>query len=334
MIEQTSLQRDVQSSRSGTAPRVLLARSPAMVRVLELTRRLALVDSTVLIAGESGVGKERIARLLHDESARSRKPFVAVNCGALSEALFESELFGYARGAFTGAVRDHAGLFEAADHGTLLLDEVGDIAPNLQVKLLRALQEREVRRIGETTSRRVNVRVIASTNRDLTADVEAGRFRLDLFHRLNVVSLRIPPLRDRREDIRELADSLLTEFASRLSRPIRGFTDDAVMRLLAHDWPGNVRELENAVEGACVLAEGSLIEIQDLPETVQRSAPTLHLLAGPIRPLCEVEQECIMAALAQNAGNRSRTAEQLRISQATLYRKLRRFSPLPIASNP
>jgi transcriptional regulator with PAS, ATPase and Fis domain len=200
----------------------MIVRSATMRRLVDLARRIAKVDSTVLITGESGTGKELIARLVHDESARGLGPFVAVNCGAITESLLESELFGHERGAFTGATQDRIGLFEAANGGTLLLDEIGDVSPSMQVKLLRVLQEREIRRVGESKSRPVNVRVVAATNRELAADIAAGRFRKDLFYRLNVVQLHVPPLRDRREDILPLARVLLADAAARVKRPVTG----------------------------------------------------------------------------------------------------------------
>src|SRR5205809_2694486 len=229
-----------------TMPAGLVASSPAMLRTLDLARRVAKVDSTVLITGESGAGKERIARLIHDESTRAAGPFIAVNCGAITETLLESELFGHARGAFTGATADRPGLFEAANGGTLLLDEVGEVSPGMQVKLLRALQEREIRRVGENRNRRIDVRVLAATNRDLAQGVAGGDFRQDLYYRLKVVELHVPPLRERRDDILPLARVLLAESALRMKRKITGLAPAAADQLVRYEWPGNVRELENA----------------------------------------------------------------------------------------
>jgi two-component system response regulator HydG len=302
----------------------VVARSAAMERVLDLARRVAKVDSTVLLTGESGVGKERIARLVHQDSSRTAGPFVAVNCGAVAEGLLESELFGHARGAFTGASQDRAGLFEAAHGGTLFLDEIGEVPPPMQVKLLRALQEREVRRVGENRDRKVDVRVVAATNRDLLAEVHAARFRQDLYYRLRVVEIRVPPLRERREDVLPLARTFLAEAAARSGRKATGFTPAAANQLVRYGWPGNVRELENAVERAVVLSRGSRIDVDDLPEEVSRAVPSGYGAADG-RPLAQVEQDYILSVLRASGGNRARAAEQLGIGTATLYRKLKRY---------
>ncbi|MHB8079262.1 MAG: sigma 54-interacting transcriptional regulator, partial [Candidatus Krumholzibacteriia bacterium] len=247
-----------------------------------------------------------------------------VTAKLLTESLLESELFGHVRGAFTGAAQDRIGLFEAANGGTLLLDEIGDVSPGLQVKLLRVLQEREIRRVGENRSRPVNVRVMAATNRELTTDIAEGRFRKDLYYRLNVVQLHVPSLRNRREDILPLARVLLAETAARLRRPVTGFTPRAADQLLRYNWPGNVRELENAMERAVALGGGNLLELEDLPEEVRQAIPT-PTLAGPVRALDEIEKDYIMAVLDLNGGNQTRTAEQLGIGSATLYRKLKTY---------
>jgi len=305
-------------------PLGMITRSDAMRRVVDLARRIAKVDSTILITGESGTGKELIAHLVHNESARAPGPFIAVNCGAITESLLESELFGHARGAFTGAAQDRAGLFEAANGGTLLLDEIGDVSPGMQVKLLRVLQEREIRRVGENKSRPVNVRVMAATNRELAADIESGRFRKDLYYRLNVVQLHVPPLRSRREDVLPLARVLLAEAAERLKRTVTGLSPRAADQLLRYDWPGNVRELENAMERAVALGRANLVELDELPEEVRQAIPTPSV-SGPVRVLDEIEKDYIMAVLDLNGGNQTRTAEQLGIGSATLYRKLKSY---------
>lgn len=261
--------------------------SPAMEELVSLASRVAAVDSTVQIVGESGVGKERLARFIHDASPRARGPFVPINCGALPDALFESELFGHARGAFTGAVHDRPGLFEAADRGTLLLDEVGEVPLALQVKLLRALQEHEIRRVGENHQRKFNVRVMAATNRNLAVDVKERRFRSDLFYRLNVVELAIPPLRDRPEDLRGLVDTILARVAGQMRRPIIGYAPDALEQMLRYPWPGNIRELENAIERACALARGRLVELAGLPAEV-RTSQSLSIASEHVRPLREI----------------------------------------------
>ena len=309
-------------------PLGIVAKSPAMRRVVDLARRVAKVDSTVLITGESGSGKERVARLVHEESTRSAGPFIAVNCGAITETLLESELFGHARGAFTGATQDRPGLFEAANSGTLLLDEIGEVSPGMQVKLLRAIQEREIRRVGENKSRHVDVRIIAATNRDLAAGVVGGAFRQDLYYRLKVVELHVPPLRERREDILPLARVLLAGSALWMKRKISGLTPGAADQLLRYMWPGNVRELENAMERAVALAPGSRVEIEDLPEEIRQARTMPMTTMDTVRPLDEVEKEYILAALELNGGNQTHTAKQLQIGSATLYRKLKSYGIL------
>jgi DNA-binding NtrC family response regulator len=305
-------------------PLGLIARSAGMRRVVDLARRIAMVDATTLITGESGTGKERIAQLIHRESARAAGPFIAVNCGAISESLLESELFGHARGSFTDAGQDRAGLFEGANGGTLLLDEIGEVSPGMQVKLLRVLQEREIRRVGENKNRPVDVRVVAATNRDLATDIESGRFRKDLYYRLNVVQLHVPPLRDRREDLLPLARILLTQAAERFKRPDVGLSPRAADQLLRYEWPGNVRELENAMERAIALGQGNVVELDDLPEEVRQAIP-IPTVSGPVRPLEEIEKDYILAVLDLNQGNQTRTAEQLGIGTATLYRRLKSY---------
>jgi len=320
-------ERQLQSRRAlrqldPAAPASLVGTSPAMLRTLDLARRVAQVDSTVLITGESGVGKERIARSIHDESARTAGPFLAINCAAVPESLLESELFGHARGSFTGASQDRAGLFEAANGGTLLLDEIGDVPPAMQVKLLRVLQEREVRRVGENRARAINVRVLAATNRDLLADVHGARFRQDLYYRLRVVEIAVPPLRDRREDILPLARQLLASAAKRFGRKAPALTPDAANLLLRYGWPGNVRELENALERAVALARSDRIDVDDLPLEVA-ARPPADQASGEMRTLADVEHDHIAAVLQAVGGNRAKAAERLGIGAATLYRKLK-----------
>jgi two-component system, NtrC family, response regulator HydG len=303
----------------------IIAKSEAMQRVLDLARRVAEVDATVLITGESGAGKERIARLVHDESVRSSGPFIAVNCAAITETLLEAELFGHVRGAFTGATQDRPGLFEAANGGTLLLDEIGEVSAGMQVKLLRVLQEHELRRVGENKTRKVDVRVLAATNRDLADGVAGGNFRKDLYYRLNVVELRVPSLRERRDDVLPLAAVFLADAALQMKRKLLGLSAPAADQLLRYDWPGNVRELQNAMERAVALARGRYVELSDLPEEVRRAVPIAPLLLGAVRPLQDIEKDYILAALALNGGNQTRTADQLQIGSATLYRKLKSY---------
>ncbi len=306
-------------------PSGIVAQSVSMRNLVDLARRVAKVDSTVLITGESGVGKERVARLVHEESTRASGPFIAVNCGAITETLLESELFGHAHGAFTGATADRPGLFEGANRGTLLLDEIGEVSPGMQVKLLRALQEREIRRVGENKSRKVDVRILAATNRDLKQQVADGHFRQDLFYRLKVVELHVPALRERREDVLPLARTLLVESALRMKRPMTGLTPAAADQLLRHGWPGNVRELENAMERAVALARGTRVELEDLPEEIRQAFPVPVPSGGVVRPLEEIEKDYILAALELNHGNQTHTALQLKIGSATMYRKLKRY---------
>ncbi len=305
-------------------PSGIVARSDSMRRALKIARRVAAVESTVVVTGESGVGKERVARLVHLESARAGRPFVAFNCGAVSETLLESELFGHTKGSFTGADKDRAGLFEAAGGGTLLLDEIGEISAGMQVKLLRALQEKEVRRVGENRSRPIDVRLVAATNRDLAEEVAAGRFRRDLYYRLRVIELRVPPLRERTEDILPLARVFLDEIGGRMGRTVTGFTPRAADQLLRYEWPGNVRQLQNAVEHALALCGASRIDVDDLPEELRSAAPRSPV-AGHLRPLADVEREHIQAVVRAAGGNKTRAAATLRIGVATLFRKLRSY---------
>ena len=315
-------------ARDVEEPLGIVAKSAPMRQLVDLARRIAKVDSTVLLTGESGSGKERIARLVHDESTRSAGPFIAINCGAITETLLESELFGHARGAFTGATQDRPGLFEAAGGGTLLLDEVGEVSSGMQVKLLRVLQERQIRRVGENRNRPVDVRVVAATNRDLAHGVAGGEFRQDLYYRLKVVELHVPPLRERRDDMLPLARVLLAEAALRMKRKVSALSPRATDQLLRYEWPGNVRELENAMERAVALARGSRVELEDLPEEVRAAFPKPLAVEGLVRPLDEIERDYILAALKLNQGNQTRTAAALQIGSATLYRKLKSYGAL------
>jgi transcriptional regulator with PAS, ATPase and Fis domain len=294
--------------------------SAAMQRMMAVATRVAPLDSTVLITGESGVGKERLARWLHDASPRARGPFVAVNCGALADTLLESELFGHARGAFTGAVHDRRGVFEAAQGGTLFLDEIGEVSPAMQVKLLRVIQERQVMRVGETKPRSVDVRLIAATNRDLVQEVAHHRFRRDLYYRLRVIDLHVPPLRDRPDELLRLAHTLLSQTAARLRRSIVGYTPRALECLLDYAWPGNIRELEHAIERACAVVTGPEIDVDDLPDHVCRALPP-HTSSRDA--LAERELAYIRAVLDRHHGHRRRAAQELGMSLSTLKRRLR-----------
>ena len=304
----------------------LVARSARMRAVVNLAQRVAIVDSPVLLTGESGVGKERFAHLIHASSQRARAPFIPVNCGALPESLLESELFGHVKGAFTGADRDHLGLFEAAAGGTLLLDEVGEIPISMQVKLLRVLQDHEVRRVGSTETRAVNVRLLAATNRSLQEMVREKSFRMDLYYRLKVVSIEIPPLRERREDILPLAHQFVRRGCATYHCGPCSLSAAALDRLLAYSWPGNVRELEHAMERAVVLAEGKpKIEVSDLPPELigQDRSPATE--GNEPLLLAEVERRHILRVLERCGRNRKETAQALGIATNTLWRKLRAY---------
>ena len=301
-----------------------------MQEALDLAERVALTDTTVLITGESGTGKERIARLIHERSPRADGPFIAINCGAIAETLLDSELFGHVRGAFTGAVQTRPGIFEAANHGTLLLDEIGEISLGMQVKLLRVLQEREVRRVGDNQSRPFDVRILAATNRNLASQIESGSFRDDLYYRIRIVELQIPPLRERPEDILDLARVLLAESAERMKRNVTGFSPAAEAQLLGYDWPGNIRELENAMEHATALSRGSKVELSDLPREIRGSVPHFQPRPQSVRRLQDIAKEYILATLHLNEGNQAATAKQLGIGSATLHRKLKRYGYLSL----
>jgi two-component system response regulator AtoC len=299
-----------------------------MIEVLEVMERAAGFKATVLLTGESGTGKEVLARAIHAQSPRRSEAFVAVNCAAIPEALLESELFGHAKGAFTGADRARRGLFLEADGGTLFLDEVGELPTPLQAKLLRVLQEEEVRPLGDSKSRRVDVRVLAATARNLEAEVAAGRFREDLFYRLNVVRLAVPPLRERPKDIPLLVDHFLAHFRDTLGKPVRGISDEALERLVAYPWPGNVRELENVIERAIILASADRIGLSELPQNVavpQPGAPAAGR-AGDLslrRARRVVEIEVIQRALRATGGNRTHAARLLEISHRALLYKIK-----------
>jgi DNA-binding NtrC family response regulator len=310
----------------------LLGRAPAMIDLYKEIARVAPSRSTVLVVGESGTGKELVARSIHKHSPRAERNFVPVNCGALAETLLESELFGYTRGAFTGATADRKGLWEEADGGTLFLDEVGETSPAMQVKLLRALQEGEIRRVGSARSVNVDARVLAATNRDLEKEVKAGRFREDLFYRLSVVTLRVPSLRERRSDIPLLAERFLRAASENAGRGRLRLSEAALNRLVSYDWPGNVRELESAVEYAALHARGAEVAAEDLPPKLQTaevrqaaSRSPLAALYEDLPPLDELERRYLQHVLEATGGNRTRTAEILRIDRRTLYRMAERF---------
>jgi two-component system response regulator AtoC len=302
----------------------IVGQAPALAAVLDLVRRVAPTPATVLLRGDSGTGKELVARMIHALSPRAECPFVRVNCAALATSVLESELFGHERGSFTGAVSRRSGRFELANEGTLFLDEVGDLAPEVQVKLLRVLQEREFERVGGNETVRVDVRVISATNRDLEGAMAAGAFRQDLFYRLNVFPIRIPPLRDRPGDIEQLAAHFLARFVAAFGRNVTAISDGAVEKLCAYQWPGNVRELENVIERAVILARGSEISADDLDfgaRPVAAGEPPREL----DQALNELERSRLDAALAKHQGRKADVARELGINRSTLYYRLRKY---------
>jgi two-component system response regulator HydG len=308
----------------------IVGTADAMQAVYKIIDKVARTDATVAIAGESGTGKELVARAIHDASARSEGPFIAVNCGALAENLLESEIFGHERGAFTGAVRRKLGRFELADGGSLFLDEVGDIPASLQVKLLRVLQEQTFERVGGERTVRVDVRIIAATNRSLQDEVQAGRFREDLYYRLMMIPITLPPLRERREDIPLLVEHFIAKHAPRTNPDVKGLRDEALGRLMAYHWPGNVRELENAVAQALVFAESDRIDVAALPTVIQ-GEPDGDLLSVPKGEMAlpeildELERQLILKAFKRAKGVKTETARLLGIKTSALYYKLDKY---------
>jgi Nif-specific regulatory protein len=304
----------------------VIAESPAMQRLLRMVCRVAPAETTVLIEGESGSGKEVIARALHDLSPRRSKPFVAINCAVLTENLLESELFGHERGAFTGAVSQKKGKVELADGGTLFLDEIGELAPGLQAKLLRVLQQREFERVGGTRTLRLDVRVIAATNRDLQSEVKNGAFRKDLFHRLNVISIAAPPLRERPDDIIPLALHFLERGRSKAVRQVDGIGASAKHCLLRHSWPGNVRELENVIERALVLGDTALIESEDLPVSVRQTSVAQAAAPEFEESVSSAKRESILRAWVESEGDYRRAAILLGLHPNSLLRLIKRLN--------
>ncbi|MFO0567076.1 MAG: sigma-54 dependent transcriptional regulator [Polyangiaceae bacterium] len=308
----------------------ILAKSPSMQDIFRTIAKIAEYKTTVLVTGESGSGKELVARAIHRRSSRRGGPFVPVNCGAIPENLLESELFGHKKGAFTDAVADRRGLFEEADTGTLFLDEIGELPLGLQVKLLRVLEDEKIRRLGETRDIKVDVRIIAATHRDLTAETRAGRFREDLFYRLNVLPIHVPPLRERREDIPLMTEHFLTRNNARLGTNIRGMDSECRRLLYEYAWPGNVRELENTIERAMVLSEGEQLVAADLPERIReaRDPVQMQLTSGELsvkKTMRVIEEILIRRALQKTKGNRTRAAEILEISHRALLYKIKDY---------
>jgi DNA-binding NtrC family response regulator len=333
VFEQQTLRRETrqlrQRVRDRVAPNNIIGTSPPMQRVFEVVEQVAPSKATVLITGESGTGKELVANALHQRSPRANGPFIKLHCAALAESLLESELFGHEKGSFTGAAARKDGRFSLADGGTLFLDEIGEISPAIQVKLLRFLQEHEFERVGGTQTIRVDVRIIAATNRNLVEEVAKGRFREDLYYRLNVVSLEMPPLRDRRTDVPVLARFFLDKYAKENGKAIDGFAPETMDLLVSYDWPGNVRELENAIERSVVLTNGAQIEARALPPNVR---PKLTPSGMPIVPgatLADVEKFAILETLKSTGGSTSKAAEILGISVRTIQYRLHQYNEAP-----
>ena len=298
-----------------------------MQRVFSFVEKVAVTDSTILIHGESGTGKELIARAIHFRSTRAHGPFVSINCGALPESLLESELFGHVKGSFTGAIRDKEGLFKVATAGSFLLDEIGETTPAIQVKLLRVLQEKEIIPVGGTSPIKIEVRVIAATNRDLEEEVEKGRFRADLYYRLNVIPIRLPPLRERRDDIPLLVSHFLRKCRPDQADPSQAITKEAMQALVEYDWPGNVRELENIIERSVILQEGTVLEASDLPDGVRhrRAGPHRRLFEHTNVTLEELEKEYLVTVLNETGWQKKKASSILGINASTLYRKIQRY---------
>ncbi|HEY6907874.1 MAG: sigma-54-dependent transcriptional regulator [Deltaproteobacteria bacterium] len=333
-LEKRRLQRETVSLRDRVREQYrldgLVGDAPELRAVYEVVRQAAPTKATVLILGESGTGKEIIAHALHEESQRRDKPFVKVSCAALSETLLESELFGHERGSFTGALGRKEGRFELADGGTLFLDEIGEISPATQIKLLRVLQTREFERVGGTQTLKVDVRLVAATNRDLAAEVKAGKFREDLYYRLNVVAVTLPPLRRRKGDLPALASHFIEKYARLYGKDVRGLAPGTLNALLAHDWPGNVRELENAIERAVVLAQNREITADDLPPSLRGARPDRRE-AGSLIPgatLYEIEREAILRTLELVGGSTSRAADMLGISARKIQYRMKEYAQM------
>jgi len=321
--ENLMLRKELQRGTGRTETMVF--RSARFREVYDLTLQVASSDANILILGESGTGKELIASTIHANSPRAGKPFVSLNCAALSDTLLESQLFGHVRGAFTGAVINQKGLVEEADGGTLFLDEIGDVSPTVQAKLLRVIQEKDFIAVGTTRPRKVDVRFVAATNKDLANEVRDGRFREDLYYRLNVITINLPALRERREDIEPLARHFLDIYTAKMKKDVRDFEDDALAMLVDYDWPGNVRELENVMERAVILARSTAITAALLPIGRRREPSAVPKVSSPLVALDEVERQHIKAVLKRTGFHKSRTAEILGISRKTLDRKIVEF---------
>ena len=318
ITEVTRLKQELQETHSF---RNMVGKSPQMKEVFETIQNVALYDSTVFIDGESGTGKELVASAIHYESPRAGENLIKVNCSAFSDSLLESELFGHVKGAFTGALQERIGRFEEANQGTIFLDEVGDMSPNIQVKLLRVLQEKEIERVGENRTRKVDIRIIAATNKNLKQEVDAGRFREDLYYRLNVFPIHMPPLRGRKEDIPPLAERFIERWKSKHKKRINSLSGEALGKLMDHAWPGNVRELENAIEHACIKSTGPTIALSDLPAYLQNTSEGAKVK----RRRKWLTKKIVQDALKACEHNQTQAAEHLNIHRITLWRKMKEF---------
>jgi PAS domain S-box-containing protein len=319
ITEVTRLKKELQETHSF---RHMVGKSPQMKEVFATIQNVALYDSTVFIDGESGTGKELVASAIHYESPRAGENLIKVNCSAFSDSLLESELFGHVKGAFTGALQERIGRFEEASGGTIFLDEVGDMSPHIQVKLLRVLQEKEIERVGENRTRKVDIRIIAATNKNLKREVDAGRFREDLYYRLNVFPIHMPPLRERKEDIPPLADRFVERWKAKHQKRISNLSGEALGKLMDHAWPGNVRELENAIEHACIKTLGPAIELRDLPAYLQADGNGVKVK----RKRKWLTRKIVKEALTECDHNQTHAAEHLNVHRITLWRKMKEFN--------
>ena len=319
ILQHRELEREIEGNKSFEH---IIGKSPAMLKVFDVVKRVAPTKASVLITGESGVGKELIANALHNLSPRKENPFIKVHCAALAESLHESELFGHEKGSFTGAVARKRGRFELAHSGTIFLDEIGEIDQSVQIKILRVLQDKKFERVGGEETLEVDVRVITATNRDLEKEIAEGRFREDLFYRLNVVSINVPPLRERKDDIPLMITAFIREFAEENGKKIDGVDPKARSALYAYDWPGNIRQLRNCIESAVVMTSGTVITLDDLPPSIRTGdeVPSIHIPVGVT--MAEAEKEVILQTLTSQNGNKTKTAEVLGIGRKTLHRKL------------
>lgn len=323
--EHERLKQEVASLKARNRYEGIVGKSQKMMSLMETVAQVAPTRASVLITGESGVGKELVADAIHELSTRSKGPFIKVHCAALSESLLESELFGHEKGSFTGAVSQKKGRFELADGGTIFLDEIGEIDAATQVKLLRVLQERKFERVGGEKPLTVDVRIVCATNRDLLQEIEKGNFREDLYYRLNVVHLDVPPLRERKDDIPLLMTTFLSQFNQENDKNIEGFSHGAKKALLAYEWPGNIRELRNSIESAVVLSRSSVIEVDDLPPSVRLADTSAQLSLEVGITLAEAEKQLIMSTLVMSGGNKTKAAEILGIGRKTLHRKIQEY---------